>query len=127
MGVTALLGTGTALGVGGTYSLKIVCIVDFFGHKIVHVSRELVLWGSENPSLSLLCCPGVTSTALPCQQEGAAWSQWEPEWHRVKVRISGEVQEPPPLQSEQGPGPPKVHKEGRLDFLLSYEKGVKVP
>lgn len=25
------------------YRLKVVCIVNFFGHKTVHVSRELVL------------------------------------------------------------------------------------
>lgn len=36
------------MGTGGTYGLKIVCIVYFFGHKIVHVSRELVLQRAEN-------------------------------------------------------------------------------
>lgn len=41
-------GQRSPVGMGGTYSLKIVCIVYFFGHKIVHVSRQLVLWRAEN-------------------------------------------------------------------------------
>ena len=52
------------MGTSGTYSLKIVCIVYFFGHKIVHVSRELVLRRAENYSPSHSCCPDATMMAL---------------------------------------------------------------
>ena len=31
-----------------TYRLKVVCIVNFFGHKTVHVRWELVLWKAED-------------------------------------------------------------------------------
>lgn len=41
-------GQRSPVGMGGTYGLKIVCIVYFFGHKIVHVSRELVLRRAED-------------------------------------------------------------------------------
>lgn len=30
------------------YRLKVVCIVNFFGHKTVHVRRELVLWEEKH-------------------------------------------------------------------------------